>query len=227
MTSEAVLENNEATNNEQSVDIKAAYLTAEDLKLAASLLYQAYHDDPVFLEIFSSDKNDYEQRLRAAIREELQAFWQVKQPMVGLYSGETMVGVACLNNPHEGVSSERFWHWRLKMMLGAGYFSTKQMIEKEKVVLASVPLEKFHMLSFIAIHPLHQHHGFGQYLMAAVNTILTEHKDSQGVAVYATTKKYKQFFTDVNYKFIKEVEVGSVSGSLMVYYREDEESDTE
>jgi len=211
-----------AVIDETSVDIKASYLSAEDLRLAASLLYQAYHDDPVFLEIFSAEKNDYEQRLRASIREELNAFWHAKQPMIGLYLGETMVGVACLNNPEEGVGSERFWHWRLKMLLGAGYFSTKQMIEKEKVVLAAVPLEKFHMLSFIAIHPLHQHHGFGHYLMAAVNSILTEHKDSQGVAVYATSKKYKAFFNDVNYQFIKEVEVGNVSGSLMVYYREKE-----
>lgn len=207
-----------------NVDIKAAYLSAQDLKLAASLLYQAYNDDPVFLEIFSADKSDYEQRLRASIREELNAFWQAKQPMIGLYLGETMVGVACLNNPEDGVTSERFWHWRLKMLLGAGYFSTKQMIEKEKIVLASVPMKKFHMLSFIAIHPLHQHHGFGHYLMAAVNTMLDEHKDSEGVAVYATSKKYKEFFKGVNYQFIKEVAVGNVSGSLMVHYRETAES---
>jgi hypothetical protein len=211
----------EAIKEVSKVDIRAAYLCAEDLKLAASLLYQAYHDDPVFIEIFSSDKNDYEQRLRTSIREELSAFWQAKQPMVGLYLGETMVGVACLNNPDEGVGSERFWHWRLKMLLGAGYFSTKQMIEKEKIVLSAVPLKKFHMLSFIAIHPLHQHHGFGHYLLTAVNTILEEHSDSEGVAVYATTEKYKNFFTDVNYKLIKEVSVGNVSGSLMVHYRKD------
>jgi N-acetylglutamate synthase-like GNAT family acetyltransferase len=130
-----------------------------------------------------------------------------------------MVGVACLNSPDESVSSERFWHWRLKMMLGAGYFSTKQMIEKEKIVLAAVPMKKFHMLSFIAIHPLHQHHGFGHYLLAAVNTILEEHSDSEGVAVYATTEKYKQFFTEVDYNFVQELSVGNVSGSLMIHYR--------
>jgi GNAT superfamily N-acetyltransferase len=202
-----------------SLDIRAAYLSGEDLKLAASLLYQAYHDDPVFIEIFSGDKNDYEQRLRTAIREELSAFWQAKQPMVGLYLGEAMVGVACLNSPDESVSSERFWHWRLKMMLGAGYLSTRQMIEKEKTVLAAVPMKKFHLLSFIAIHPLHQHHGFGQYLLAAVSTILEEHEDSEGVAVYATTKKDQQFFNEVDYKFIQELSVGTVTGSLMVHYR--------
>lgn len=200
-------------------DIKAAYITAEDLKLAVSLLYQAYHDDPVFLEIFNSDKSDYEQRLRAAIREELNAFWQAEQPIVGLYLGETMVGVACLNSRHGGVDADRFWHWRLKMMLGAGYFSTNQMIEKEEKVLSAVPMNNFHFLSFIAIHPLHQHHGFGHYLMAAVNTLLDEHPDSEGVAVYATTEKYKEFFSDVDYQFISEVAVGNVSGSLMVHYR--------
>jgi GNAT superfamily N-acetyltransferase len=211
----------EAVSIQNNVDIRATYLGAEELKLAASLLYQAYHDDPVFLEIFNSEKEDYEQRLRASIREELNVFWQAKQPMVGLYLGETMVGVACLNGPDDGVGTERFWHWRLKMMLSAGYLSTKQMIKKEQVVLAAVPMKKFHMLSFIAIHPLHQHHGFGHYLMAAVNTVLEEHKDSEGVAVFATNDKFKEFFNDVDYQLIDEVTIGKVSGALMVHYRED------
>ena len=210
----------EAVSLESDLDIRATYLSAEELKLAASLLFQAYHDDPVFLDIFNSNKEGYEQRLRASIREELSAFWQAQQPMVGLYLGESMVGVACLNSPDDSVGSDRFWHWRLKMLLTAGYFSTKQMIEKEEKVISAVPLEKFHMLSFIAIHPLHQHHGFGHYLMAAVNTVLEEHGDSQGVAVYATSGKFRAFFEDADYQFVKNVTVGKVSGALMVHYRE-------
>lgn len=210
----------EAVSLENELGIRATYLSAEALKLAASLLFQAYHDDPVFLDIFNSKREGYEQRLRSAIREELSAFWQAQQPMVGLYLGESMVGVACLNSPDDSVDSDRFWHWRLKMLLSAGYFSTKQMIEKEKKVMSAVPLNKFHMLSFIAIHPLHQHHGFGHYLMAAVNTVLAEHDDSEGVAVYATSGKFKAFFEDANYQFIKDVTVGNVSGALMVYYRD-------
>mgnify|MGYP006138121303 CR=1 FL=1 len=223
MTNTASIENDSKNDlNERAFnnsDIRATYLMAHELKLAASLLYQAYHDDPVFLEIFNSDKEDYEQRLRGAIREELNAFWQAQQPMVGLYLGETMVGVACLNSPDDTLSSERFWHWRLKMLLNAGYFSTKQMMQKEQTVLAAVPLKKFHFLSFIAIHPLHQHHGFGHYLMAAVNTVLDEHEESEGVAVYATSGKFKAFFENVDYQIVKEVAVGNVCGSVMVHYR--------
>ncbi len=210
----------EAVSVENDLGIRATYLSAEELKLAASLLFQSYHDDPVFLDIFNSNKEGYEQRLRASIREELSAFWQAKQPMVGLYLGESMVGVACLNSPDDSVGSDRFWHWRLKMLLTAGYFSTKQMIEKEEKVIEAVPLNKFHMLSFIAIHPLHQHHGFGHYLMAAVNTVLEEHGDSEGVAVYATSGKFRTFFEDSDYQFVKDVTVGKVSGALMVHYRD-------
>jgi GNAT superfamily N-acetyltransferase len=211
----------ESTIEQSHDEIRASFLSANELRLAASLLYQAYHNDPVFLEIFDHNKADYEQRLRASIREEISAFWQAKQPMVGLYLGDTMVGVVCLNSPDDTLSSERFWHWRLKMLLGAGYFSTKQMIEKEKTVFNAVPLNKFHMISFIAVHPLHQHHGFGTHLMAAVNTVLKEHPESEGVAVYATTGKYRRFFEEVDYQFVKDVTVGKVSGALMVHYRAD------
>lgn len=58
-------------------EYRAVYLTAEDLRVAASILYNAYHDDPFFVEsLFSSDKAAYEQKLRAAIREELNSLWQ-------------------------------------------------------------------------------------------------------------------------------------------------------
>ncbi len=183
--SETVSVENDVDNHpKEAANIRATYLSAHELKLASSLLYQAYHDDPVFLDIFNSDKEDYEQRLRGAIREEVIAFWQAKQPMIGLYLGETMVGVACINSPDETLSSDRFWHWRLKMLLNAGYFSTKQMMKKEQTVLAAIPLKVFHFLSFIAIHPLHQQHGFGHYLMAAVNTVLDEHPDSEHLGIF-------------------------------------------
>ncbi len=205
-----------ATDN----DIRASYLPASEIKIAASLLFQAYQDDPVFMDIFDAQDSSYEQRLRATIREELAAFWQAKQPILGLYLGEALVGVACINSPGRGLGSDRFWHWRLKMMLGAGYFSTRQMIEKEQLIIDSVPLQQFHMLSFIAVHPLHQHLGFGHYLVAAVNTVLEENPDSEGVAIYVTSDKYRDFFQECDYQVVKEVTVGKVTGPLMIHYRE-------
>ena len=90
-------------NNFNPEQLKAALLNGEELKLAASLLYQSYYDDPLFLTIFRGDTPDYEQRLRSAIREELNTFWQAQQPLVGLFHGEQLLGVACVIGPDSGI----------------------------------------------------------------------------------------------------------------------------
>lgn len=195
--------------------VKAILLTAEDIKLAASLLYVAYHQDPVFKDIFQFDRSDYDKRLRAAIREELAAFWQTQQPMIGLFSGSHLLGVACLIEPQTGLAPDRFWHWRLKMMLNAGIISTKNMIEKEKRVAEAIPHQQYHLLTFIAVHPDHQHHGLGHYLIKAVDSMVDQHPTSEGVAVFVTKDSNRPLFDDDLYQKLDTIQVGAVEGTLM------------
>lgn len=202
-------------------NIKAIYLTAEDLKIAASILYLAYHDDPLFVEIFESEKEGYESRLRSAIREELNAFWQAKQPMIGLFEHERLLAVACLIEPSATLGPNRFWHWRLKMLLTAGYLGTKQLVEKESIVRANMPSQYFHMLSFIGVHPDHQHRGLGHVLMAAIDSVMLENPDSEGVGMFVTLPKCLSFFEDGNYTLIKELNAGRIKGHIMFRPRQD------
>mgnify|MGYP001055942735 CR=1 FL=1 len=195
--------------------VKAVFLAAEDLKIAASILYQAYHDDPLFMNIFQADKEGYEERLRAAIREELHTFWMAKQPMVGLFEGERLLAVACLIQPNASLGPNRFWHWRLKMLLTAGFLGTRQMVEKEQKVREQVPAGRYHMLSFIGVHPDHQHRGLGHVLMGAIDTLMDEDRSSEGVAVFVTLPKCLGFFEDGDYGLVKELQVGRIAGHLM------------
>lgn len=195
--------------------VKAILLTADQVNLAASLLFTAYKNDPAFESIFEANKPDYDKRLRTAIREELNAFWNTKQPIIGLFSGEHLLGVACVIEPQKGLEPERFWHWRLKMMLNAGYLSTKQMIEKEKRVAEAIPYQHYHLLTFIAIHPDHQSHGLGSYLVKAVDSIIADHDTSSGVAIFVTKKQNQPLFDHDNYKVIDKITVGDVTGTLM------------
>jgi ribosomal protein S18 acetylase RimI-like enzyme len=201
-------------------NVKAIYLAAEDLKIAASLLYLAYYDDPLFVDIFNSEKEGYESRLRSAIREELNAFWLAKQPMIGLFDDERLVAVACLVNPNAELGPNRFWHWRLRMLLTAGYFSTKQMVEKETRIRERVPAENFHMLSLIGVHPDHQHNGLGHMLMSAIEGIMLEDYDSQGVGMFVTLPKCLSFFENGHYNLVEELKVGRIKGYLMFRPRE-------
>jgi ribosomal protein S18 acetylase RimI-like enzyme len=201
-------------------NIKAVYLTAEDLKIAASILYLAYHDDPLFVDIFQYEKEGYESRLRSAIREELNAFWLAKQPMIGLFDDARLVAVACLVSPDAELGPNRFWHWRLKMLLTAGYLGTKQMVDKETKVRERVPAEHYHMLSLIGVHPDQQDYGLGHVLMSAIEGLMLEDPNSQGVAMYVTLPKCLSFFEDGNYNLVEELEVGRINGHLMFRPRE-------
>ncbi|MAD77300.1 MAG: GNAT family N-acetyltransferase [Rheinheimera sp.] len=202
--------------------LKAALLNGEELKLAASLLYQSYHDDPLFLTIFRGDTPDYEQRLRSAIREELNTFWQAGQPVVGLFHAEQLLGVACVVGPDSGIGSGRLWHWRLKMLLTAGFVSTRQMLEKEQRIHAAMPYDRYHMLAFIAVSPKYQHLGLGHYLIHAVDSIVDQDTSSSGIGVFVTLAKYQPFFADDHYQKVTELAFGSVSGSLMFRARQAE-----
>ena len=200
--------------------LKAVLLTADELKLAASILYQSYHDDPLFMELFRSDKADYEQRLRAAIREELNTFWQAKQPVIGLFNAEQLLGVACVIEPDSGIGASRLWHWRLKMLLTAGYVSTKQLLDKEQKIHAAMPAQRYHMLAFIAVSPRHQHLGLGHYLIHAVDSVVEKDSASEGIGVFVTLEKYKAFFADDHYQPVTQLAFNTVSGTLMFRSRQ-------
>ncbi|RUO74079.1 N-acetyltransferase [Pseudidiomarina sediminum] len=197
------------------------YLVSAELKLAASLLYLAYHDDALLMSLFQADKPDYEKRLRAAIREELNAFWEAEQPMIGLFSGDTLLGVVCLTEPGKSFGPGRYWHWRLKMLLTAGYVSTKQLVEKEEriqaLIAAELGLENYHMLAFIAVGPQYQQQGWGDMLVRAAQQALTDAPNSQGIAVLITQPHHKQLFLQHGYRRVQELTIGSVNGELLFY----------
>ncbi|MBU3022110.1 GNAT family N-acetyltransferase [Aestuariibacter sp. A3R04] len=196
-------------------NIQAIFLTADDLKVAASILYNAYFDDPLFMDIFQAEREGYEGRLRAAIREELDAFWEAEQPMIGLFDNTRLLAVTCLTKPNSDFSSGRFWHWRLKMLLTAGYFSTKAMVEKEEKIRNSMPADAYHMVSFIAVHPSYQHLGLGHILMNAIDSIVNEDNASEGVGVFISLPKYQRFFQDGMYQHITSLTISQVSGDIM------------
>ncbi|RDV24388.1 N-acetyltransferase [Alteromonas aestuariivivens] len=196
-------------------NLKAVYLAADDLKVAASILYNAYFDDPLFVDIFQAEKEGYESRLRSAIREELNAFWVAKQPMIGLFEDSRLLAVACLTSPDSAFGAGRYWHWRLKMLLTAGLFGTRQMLEKEERVRRRIPAQNYHMLSFIGVHPDHQHHGLGHMLMRAIDSVLLEDDRSEGVGVYVTLPKCLSFFENGEYEKVSELEVGHITGQIM------------
>lgn len=195
--------------------VTSAYIGADDLKVAASILYNAYFDDPLFTDIFQVEKEGYEARLRAAIREEINTFWESEQPLIGLYDEGRLLAVSCMIGPDASFGAGRFWHWRLKMLLTAGYLGTKQMIAKEEKVREKIPASNYYMLSLIGVHPDHQDMGLGHVLMGAMLGLLDEDKQSEGIGVLVTLPKCLTFFKDAKFEHVEDIEVGSITGKVM------------
>ena len=88
------------TSNEHTLSVQ--YLAPEDISTAGSLIYQAYHDDPLLQNLLGYDQHNmaaYEKKLRSVIREELSAFWQEKLPLIGLYRDDKSVSYTHLTLP--------------------------------------------------------------------------------------------------------------------------------
>lgn len=190
-------------------------LDAEQLKLAASILYMAYQDDPLLMQIFRAEQPEYEQRLRSAIREDLAAFWQAGQPILGLLQGEQLLGVACITMPTSSLSGDRFWHWRLKMLLTAGVLSTRQMLEKEQKIHEAMPAERYHMLALLARNPAYHHPAAMKHFLKAIDHWVDADPQSQGIGVFVTLEKYLPLFAQDDYQRVCQLEFQTVAGTLL------------
>ncbi|MEH6733415.1 MAG: GNAT family N-acetyltransferase [Shewanella sp.] len=198
--------------------LRAVYLTAEDLRVAASILYNAYHDDPYFIEILGQDDNQqYEQKLRAAIREELNELWQQEQPLIGLFDGDRLIGVACVITQQVPLGEGRYWHWRFKMMLGTGWKSTQGLMQKETCILEHLPSQKCGVLQFIALSPNEQQKGYGAKLIQAVLSWCDEQPGLDGIGVFVSNSSHHQAFVKQEFVSIATVSIGNIEGEILFY----------
>ena len=179
------------------------------------MLLNAYKDDPFFRSTLPA--SDYEQRLRAAIREELQALWQQNQKLVGLFIGDTLVGIAALLDHSYPKGQTRFWNWRLKMALGAGWGSARQWMAREEALVDLTPASPFSLLQFIAIAPNYQQRGYGRLLLQAIVNLANEHHEN--LAAYVYQPEHGTLFESQGFESIGEINSNGVLGRL--YFKRD------
>jgi ribosomal protein S18 acetylase RimI-like enzyme len=195
------------------------YLVAEDISIAASLIYQAYHDDPILQTLLNyNDANTaaYEKKLRSLIREELSSFWQQSQPLIGLYREDKLKAVACVFESNSPLQAQRYWHWRLKLMLSAGYLQTNQLIEKEQTIRDALQQhENYYFLAFIAVDPHFHGQGFGRYLLRGLDDLVQSNPDTSGMAVFVTRAEHTAFFKTEGFAHFKQLTFNHIAGELL------------
>ncbi|GLP96733.1 GNAT family N-acetyltransferase [Paraferrimonas sedimenticola] len=196
---------------------RAAYLTPEDFRVAASLLFSAYQDDPGYKQALGDeDQSVFEKRLRSAIREELSELWTEEQPLIGLFEQDKLVAMAGLALNKFPLGDQRYWHWRLKMMLVAGWNSTQALIEKEQVIRGWLPEGEQAMLQFVAVAKHRQRQGIGRALLEVVEQWRSEQEKPTGLVVFAPDEHQQAFFKSMGFSLHKQVDLPDMQGQLLI-----------
>ncbi len=209
---------NDLVTNQKLDNYKAVYLTAEDLRVAASILYTAYHDDPFFVSaLYQGDQVQYEQKLRGAIREELATLWQEEQTLIGLFDHDRLVGLACIVTQQLPLGGARYWHWRLKMLLSTGWRSTQTLMQKEASILEHLPSTHCGILQFIALTKSEQLKGLGSRLVQAVTDWCDEQPQLDGIGVYVTQESHAHLFSNRGFAMLEKLTIAGVEGELLFY----------
>ncbi|MBQ4814323.1 GNAT family acetyltransferase [Pseudoalteromonas luteoviolacea] len=203
--------------------ISVKYLAPEDIHVAASLLYQAYHEDPLLINILDEpNASKFESKLRALIREELSSFSKAGQPIIGVYIADNLVAVACVFISQSEIDASRGWNWRLRLMMAAGRLQTQQLLEKERTIKSKLSeYESYYFLSFIAVDPHYQGLGYGHHLLCALDTLINENHEASGLAVFVTKGNQVNFFEAHGYQLIEQLVFKSASGELLFKHRTD------
>lgn len=197
---------------------RSVYLTAQDIKSAVSLIYNAYRDDPCFRAIlYKSDEQDYEKKLRGAIRDELLLLWQQEQTLVGLFERDRLVGVACIVSQEFQLGHDRSWSWRIKMLLNTGWQPTKKIIKKETSIVEHLPRTNSLIIQFCCIHPYEQKKGLGTHLIKSLCQWCDEQKEIGGIAVFLNQSIHIKLFYQCGFKLIHRFKIANVNGELSFY----------
>ncbi|CCQ11690.1 Acetyltransferase, GNAT family [Pseudoalteromonas luteoviolacea B = ATCC 29581] len=204
-------------NVEAQTELVIRYVSPEDTNVAASLLYQAYHDDPVLRGVLdSANESKFESKLRALIREELSSFGQGQQPMIGLYENDRLRAIACLIEAESKLQAQRYWHWRLRLMMSAGYLQTQALIDKEEAIReALAPCGHYFFLAFIAVDPHVHGNGFGKALLTGLEDMIHDVPAATGIGVFVTNPNHQAFFAHLGYQVHDLLEFNKVRGEVM------------
>ncbi|KPY54268.1 Uncharacterized protein ALO46_04921 [Pseudomonas syringae pv. solidagae] len=179
-----------------------------------SLLFRAYRHDPTFAYLFNAEREGYEQRVLATIRQLVKQHFLQNQPALGLFLQDRLVGVALIAPPQRRLGVTESWAWRLRMVMDTGLGCTQRYLAYYNAVLACVPSETVHVLPLIGLDPEFQGQKLGQdlseQLLSALHDWCAVDEHSQGIVVDTGNPRYLEFYKRQGYEEIGEIAVGPV-----------------
>ncbi|MBD3655577.1 MULTISPECIES: GNAT family N-acetyltransferase [Marinobacter] len=200
--------NGSSENNKQQQPV-IVRLDETALNEAKSILYQAYRHEPTFQYLFDYRRPGYEKRVRATIRELIGLYFELQQDAIGVMVDDTLVAVAFIGDPELRLNLAEQLSWRMKMVLTAGFASTRRYLDYHQKIREMLPESRFaHQLPLMGVNPKYQNRGYGRELLEAVQRLCSENPAGCGLVLDTGNTRYLQFYESEGFRPLGKIRLG-------------------
>ncbi|MDO7673573.1 MAG: GNAT family N-acetyltransferase [Reinekea forsetii] len=193
-------------------DVAVVRLDDRFNRQARSLLYHSYKDEPTFKYLLDAQRPGYKQRIRATIRELIGLHMDRGGFIFGVVhkADDRLLGVAFFSDLQLKMDISKQLFWRLKMILTAGFESTRRFVDYFNDVQESLPSKNHRMVSLIGIHPDFQKQGLGKLLLESIHAITDQDENSIGLFLDTGNNRYLDFYQSLSYEVFTELPLGQL-----------------
>lgn len=182
---------------------------------AISILVNAYQDEPTYQYLFNHRKPGYQQRVRATIRELVDLYFELNQEAIGILVDDTLIAVAFIGEPELRLNLSDQISWRLRMVLTAGFASTRRYIDYHERIKALLPQPQAHQLPLMGVNPTYQNKGYGRMLLKTVETLCADNPRGTGLVLDTGNNHYLPFYESEGFRSIGTVRLGDFEDHIL------------
>lgn len=182
---------------------------------AISILVNAYRDEPTYQYLFDHRKPGYQRRVRATIRELVDLYFELNQEAIGILANDTLVAVAFIGEPELRLNLTDQISWRLRMVLTAGFASTRRYIDYHERISALLPQQQTHQLPLMGVNPAYQNKGYGRMLLKTVEKLCEDNPRGAGLVLDTGNNHYLPFYESEGFRSIGTVQMGDFKDHIL------------
>lgn len=204
-----------STDSDNKPEPVIVRLDISALNEARSILYDAYRNEPTFQYLFNHRKPGYSQRVRATVRELVDLYFALDQEAVGVMVGDSLVAVAFIGDPDLRLNLADQFSWRIRMVLTAGFASTRRYLDYHEKIRAMLPQPLAHQLPLMGVNPKYQNRGYGRHLLKAVQRLCEDNPRGVGLVLDTGNSRYLPFYESEGFRSLGKVRLGGFEDHIL------------
>lgn len=182
---------------------------------AQSILFHAYRNEPTFQYLFDHRRPGYETRVRATIRELIDLYFELNQDAIGVVVNDTLVAVAFIGDPDMRLNLAEQISWRIRMVLTAGFASTRRYLDYHEKIKDMLPQSHTHQLPLMGVNPQHQNKGYGRLLLKTVEKLCEENPRGTGLVLDTGSSRYLPFYESEGFRSLGKIQLGDFEDHVL------------